>query len=399
MTRNNTLVSLDFLALCLLIFLTYCNITVFYNLYLYLQQIGIGPNWRGFLIGSSSLSTIAFFLFASPYLTTRNAARCAAVGGVLLLGCGLAYLSARSVGSILAVRLVNGAAIYLLSAACMTMMVSRIPAEHSGQAFSLYSVALLLPYSLVPLVCDFAVPHLPSAAHGYLVMSLLLLPGLALVFVINRRQRAHDGQVRPPAKISLADMYRNAASPSIGLVLVLNTIYIVSFSSLFFMAEGLFRSRGFSNVGSYFTIQMCCMIGVRLCGNHLFDRVRKVRLIRFSFVLSAASFLMAAWSYRLWGLYGSSLVMGIGMGISSPALYGLMFTISPPRFKAADSNLMMLSLQIGNFLGPLFGAWVMQRLGYAGLLMVDAAVCLLGAGMCRVLTSRRVDPGGLAARA
>jgi hypothetical protein len=39
---------------------------------------------------------------------------------------------------------------------------------------------------------------------------------------------------------SLADMYRNAASPSIGLVLVLNTIYIVSFSSLFFMAEGLF---------------------------------------------------------------------------------------------------------------------------------------------------------------
>jgi len=355
--------------------------------------------WRGFLIGSSSLSTIVFFLFASPYLTTRNAVRWATLGAVLLLGSGVAYLYAHGVLSMLAVRLVNGVAVYLLSAACMTMMVSRIPPERSGQAFSLYSVALLLPYSIVPAVCDVVVPHLPSVAYGYRDMSLLLLPGLVLIYIISRRQQEAEGPAKPAARISLGDMYRNAASPPIAMVLVLNTIYIVTFSSLFFMAKGLFQSHGYSDVGSYFSIQMCCMILIRAFGNHLFDKVRKVQLICFSFAMSTVSFFLAAQADGLAGLYGSSLAMGIGMGVGSPALYALMFGISAPRFKAIDSNLMMLSLQIGNFLGPLLGTWVMHRAGYGGFLLADAGASLLGVGLCFVLTSRFVDPAGLSKKA
>jgi MFS family permease len=399
MPRHTKLFTFDFVAICLLMFLTYCNITVFYNLYLYLQQIGIPQEWRGFLLGSSSLSTIAFFLFASPYLTIRNAAPCASLGAALLVGCGLAYLHAMDVPSLLALRLVHGVAIYLLSAASMTMLVSRMPSEHSGQAFSLYSVALLLPYSIVPAVCDHIVPLLPSPAYGYRDMSLLLLPGLLLLGVIGLRQKKNGGLQKAVVRISFGDMYRNAASPPIAMVLLLNTIYIVTFSSLFFMAKGLFQSRGYSNVGLYFTIQMCCMIVIRAFGNRIFDRVRKIQLIRFSFAMSAVSFVLAANSSTLTGLYASSLAMGIGMGVGSPSLYALMFHISPPRFKAIDSNLMMLSLQIGNFLGPLYGAWMMHVAGYGGFLLANAAACCLGVALCFVLTSRRVDVGDLAARA
>lgn len=399
MAAQRKLFTLDFVFICLLIFLAYCNITVFYNLYLYLQDIGIPPDWRGFLIGSSALSTIVFFLFASPYLTVSRSVPCATIGAVLLLGCGVFYLYATSITALLAVRLVNGAAVYLLSAACMTLMVSRIPAERSGQAFSLYSVALLLPYSLVPALCDAVVPHLPSAAYGYRDMSLLLVPGLVMIWVINKRQKAAPGTAIGTKSLSLGDMYKNAGTPAIALVLVLNAIYIVAFSSLFFMAKGLFQSRGYNNVGSYFTIQMCCMIAIRLCGNRLFDRVKKVNLIRFSFIMSALSFILAAKSYSLLGLYGSSLVMGIGMGVSSPALYSLMFNISETRFKSVNSNLMMLSLQIGNFLGPFLGAAAMHRLGYAGMLEADAAWCLFGVALCSVLTWRKVDVRGLAAQA
>lgn len=397
MSRKQSLYTFEFLAACSLIFVTYCNITVFYNLYLYLQQIGVAKQWRGFLIGSSALSTTVFFLVASPFLTTKNAARWAAMGAVILIGCGFCYLGVRSVPGLLAVRLAHGVAIYLLSAACMTMMVSGIPAEHSGQAFSLYSIALLLPYSIVPAVCDAVVPLLPSTAYGYLDMSLLLAPGLVLIWLIGRRLTRRDGA--KPTPISLPDMYRNAATPPVPLVLLLNTLYIVTFSSLFFLAKGLFLSRGYTTVGYYFSIQMCCMIVVRLFGNRLFDRVRKIWLIRWSFGLSALSFLLAARAGSLAGLYGSAAAMGLGMGLGSPALYGLMFNISSPRFKALNSNLMMLSLQLGNFFGPLLGAWVMHRLGYGGFLVGDAAVCLLGFLLCSVLTSRQVDRQGLAAAA
>jgi MFS family permease len=399
MHPKERLFTIDFVFACLLIFLTYCNITVFYNLYVYLQQIGVPADWRGFLIGSSALATIAFFLFASPYLTVKNAVPCATVGALLLLGCGAAYLYATGVATLFAVRLVNGVAVYLLSAACMTLMVSRIPPEHSGQAFSLYSIAQLLPYSLVPAVCDAVVPHLPSAAYGYRDMSLLLLPGLAMIWVIGRRQKVAPEAAWGTKSLSLGEMYKNACKPAIALVLGLNAIYIVAFSSLFFMAKGLFQSRGYQDVGFYFSIQMCCMIVIRLVGNRHFDRVRKVSLIRFSFLVSAASFFLAAHSASLVGLYASSLVMGIGTGVISPALYGLMFNISEPRFKTVNSNLMMLSLQIGNFLGPVLGAAAMHSLGYAGMLEADAVWCLGGVALCYVLTSRKVDAGGLAAGA
>ena len=46
MKTRNTLLTMEFVSICLLVFLTYCNLTVFYNLYLYLEQIGIAANWR-----------------------------------------------------------------------------------------------------------------------------------------------------------------------------------------------------------------------------------------------------------------------------------------------------------------------------------------------------------------
>ena len=393
------LFSFDFVAICLVIFLTYCNITVFYNLYSYLEAIGIARDWRGFLIGASSLSTMVLFLFASPYLTIRNAGRCAALGVVLLVGCGLAYIPVRSLTGILVLRLINGAAIYLLSAACMTMFVSRIPPERSGQAFSLYSVALLLPYSIVPTVMAVVTPHLESAAYGYRDMALLLVPGLAMLGIMSRRKSTAGVAAKAPAPISLGDMYRNVFTAPIALVLGLNALYIVTFSSLFFLAKGLFQSLGYADVGYYFSIQMCCMIAVRVLGNRLFDRVRKITLIRWSFALSAVSFVLAARATDLVGLYGSSLAMGIGMGMGSPALYALMFHISPPEYKALDSNLMMLSLQIGHFLGPFLGTWIMHRMGYDGFLLADAAISLLAVALCSILTCRRVDPEKLAATA
>lgn len=394
MQRPKTLLNFDFVAVCVVMFLAYCNITVFYNLYLYLQQIGIAQEWRGFLIGCSSLATIAFFLFASPYLTEQNASRWACLGALLLLACGPAYLLATSAPAILAVRLVNGTGVYLLSAACMTMLVSHIPPERSGQAFSVYSVALLLPYSIVPAACGLAAPLVPSPAWEYLGASLLLAPGLVLVVVLGRRQKRAAAQAKPEPRVSLADMYRNAAQPPVALVLLLNAIYIVAFSSLFFMAKGLFQSRGFEDVGYYFTIQMCCMIFIRAFGKHLFDRVSKVGLIRLTFLLSAVSFLLAEHSTQLWQLYASSFAMGIGMGFGSPALYGYMFTISAPRFKAINSNLMMLSLQVGNFLGPVFGAWAMHLAGYNGLLLADAGTCAVGIALTYVLTRMPVPEGG-----
>ncbi len=398
MNQDKKLVTIDFIFICAVIFITYCNITVFYSLYLYLEELQIAKSWRGFIIGCSALSTIALFLLASHHLTAKTAVKSALFGACIMIFCGIGYVISSSMAGLIALRLLNGVAVYLLSASCMTLMVSSIPTEKNAQAFSLYSVALLLPYSTVPASCDFLNPHLPSVAYSYFGMAMLLVPSILMILVIGRRQRSRLADTSESTPVSLKDMYKNALTPKIGLVLLLNALYIVTFSSLFFMAEGLFHSRGYDHVGSYFTIQMFCMILIRLFGNQLFDKMKKIRLIALSFLLSAVSFVLAANSHSLTGLYASSFVMGIAMGLSSPALYSLMFTLSSERFRVVNSNLMILSLQIGNFLGPVYGAAVMHQIGYTGFLYATAGCCLFGEVLCLLLTSRKVDTSGLAAR-
>jgi len=388
---DHSLFSFDFIALCLLIFFTYCNTTVFYSLDIYLGLLGIGQQWRGFLIGSSSLATIASYLLFSPKMTSRTAIPCACAGSTLFLACGIMYLFARSPVELLALRLANGVGFYLLSASVMTLLVRIIPVERSAQAFGLYSVAILLPYSVVPAAFDSLFHGQVLLARGYMTMSLFLVPALALILFMSLRAKragSGDGQARP---VNYRDMLRTASTAPIALLLGIITLYVTTFSAVFFMAKGYFQVRGFDNVGVFFTLQMVCMIMVRLIGNRHFDRMRKMRLIRLCFFLTAMSCALMAWADTLPLVYASAVIMGLGMGVGSPAMSSLMFSISEPRFKGINSNLVTMFQQLGGFLGPVLGAVAVHQIGYMGFLLFGTVACLLALVLCAVFTHKGMD--------
>jgi len=391
-TPKPQLFTFAFTALCLFIFLAYCNVAVFYSLAIHLERIGIPQQWRGLVIGASSLATIACFLGASPFLTTRNAPGNIFLGIGLLMACGVAYLDVSGVPGLLAVRLLNGAGVYLLSASAMTLLVAGIPPSRSGQAFGLYSVAMLLPYCIIPSAFDWLSLRLPSLAWGYALMSLALLPAAGVNAVLARRLRRQADAAPAPAqagtghgdtspaagRFGFAEVFANLRRPSIGRLLLVNSVYYLSFSSLFFLAKGLFSDRGLENVGYFFSIQTLCMLGIRLFGNRLFDTVDKVLLVRVSYGLTAAGLLAMYCTGSHAVLYASALVLGLGMGIGSPSLNALMFNLSAPRFKGVNSNLMMMSMHMGSFLGPILGSAAVIVLGSGGFLLLGAAANAAG---------------------
>jgi MFS family permease len=377
-----------FLALCLFMLLAYCNISVFYNLYVYLEEIGIPQQLRGPIISCSSLATILCFLFASPYLTTKNAPWAIFVGIAVLIGCGAGYLIERDAAGLIALRLLNGAGVYLLSASAMTLLVAHIPPERSGQAFGVYSIAALLPYSIVPASFDRLGPYLPSPAYGYALMSLALVPA-ALVNLALLRQGGQDRKRADKQDSTLtADpvtfraMLSNMRTPKIGLLLVINAVYYLNFAALFFLSKGMFADRGLGGVGLFFSIQTCCMLLIRIFAARLFDEVDKLKLILWCYVATALGFGL------LWGTYGlgmeiaAALVLGLGMGVGPPSLNALMYGISEPRLKAVNSNLMVMALQAGSFLGPILGGVAVGVLGYAGFLAVGMAANVCAVALC-----------------
>jgi len=387
------LFTVDFLGLCLFIFLAYCNITVFYSLEVHLTRLAVETGWRGFLIGSSSLATIAAYLFLSPCMTKANAPRNACAGAVLLMGCGAAYLLARDPWTILAVRLLNGLGVYLLLASSMTLLVERIPTGRSGQAFGLYSVAILLPYSVVPAVFDTFVDRLDSLAQGYMVMSLVLAPSLVLIPLIGRRARALRAPDAPDSPLGFGAMARNVRRAPVAMLLLLSACYVSVFSTVYFLAKVFFLTLGVASVGPFFSLQTACIIVVRLTASHLFDRIRKMRLIAFCFALSGASCALAATASGLPQLLAAAVVMGLGMGAGAPALNSLMFSISEPELRGVNSNLVTMAMQLGSFLGPLLGAWASHAFGPAGFLWLGGGVCLAGLGLCVLAARLDLDRG------
>jgi len=379
-------------GLCAVIFLAYCNTTVFYSLDVYLEWLGVTHSWRGILIGSTALATILSFLLFSARMTTATAARNACIGAVLLILCGVSYAHARSVPALLAVRLAGGAGVYLVVAAAMTYLVACIPPGKSGAAFGIYSTAMLLPYSAVPAVFDaWHGDDMASLPGGYMIMSLFLAPAIVVVLLVGARMARRMKREAKPRAMKAAEMFRNAARTPMALLLVTNTVNLSAFSTVFFLSKGYFRARGLPNVATFFLIQMLCMIGVRLFGSQVFDRIVKMRIVISSFALTgiACVLLVNATGWPM--VCVCAVIMGTGMGLGTPALNSLMYSISEERYQGVNANLMAMAQQMGHFVGPILGTLAVGLLGDRGFLDLDVGICALGVALCLYYVHRGFD--------
>ena len=404
------LFSFEFVALCLLVFFIYCNTTVFYSLDVYLGMLGIAQEWRGFLIGASSLSTITFFLVLSPLMTVHRAPSYASAGAVVLMICGYCYLHAAPPMEILALRLGNGLGFSLMLTSATTLFVRIIPPGLSGRAFGLYSLAGLLPFCVVPAAFDPFTRSLDQMAHGYMLMSLSLLPALVLMLTVGRRIAGKvaareaaanrdaprtPGALQPDAHrecvVTFRGMLQNAALPPVAMMLCMTTLYLIMFSTVFFLTKAFFQARSIANVGTFFSIQMGCIMVIRLLAMNLFDKVRKTRLIMLAFALAGAGCVLTATAGGPVQAYTAALVLGAGMGVGSPVLNSLMFSISHKRFQAVNTNLLSMFQQLGNFLGPILGVWATQLMGDAGFLAAGAVASLAAFILCAVFARKGFD--------
>ena len=169
----------------------------------------------------------------------------------------------------------------------------------------------------------------------------------------------------------------------------MNATYFVSWTSLFFLLKGFAREQGIANVGSFFTVQTIVMIVLRSAGGRLFDRFDKVRLAGVSFALVACGHLALYLFPGTWAVSPIALLFGVGMGVGYPAVNGLMFEVSAPRFRALNANLMLFAVQAGGFLGPVVGGALVARGGYRWYFLFGIALSMGTSALLPLLSRRR----------
>lgn len=384
----------EFLSLCFITFAAVCNVSVFFNFHLYLQGIGLSGKEAGFIIGLYSLSAMVLYVTASQCISLNNAIGCMTVGILLVVGCGVSYLFAEHFWSLVVVRILNGMGMFLVMASCMVMLVAIIPPRKTGLAFSLYSVALLLPYSIMPAVSEVVLPLIDSPTTMYMLTAGLLLPAIFMALRLRVRVRdrfVEQGGERSAMPGGNAGRENLLRRPVLAILLV-NGIYFIIFSSLFYLFEGFALAKGMKNPGFFFTTQMGVMIVIRLLGGRIFDTFSKVSLVSIALGITGAGFMLLRIMPDQTWLLPIAVLFGLGMGLCVPPLNALMYLNTSPRFRGYNANMMMLVLHVGSFSGSFFGAWIIAVGGYDHFLVLAAILAVTAGGFFYIINPTHALP-------
>jgi predicted MFS family arabinose efflux permease len=377
--------TIRFAAVNAIMFLTFCNMAVFFQFYDYLHRLPIAPRWFGLLIGLFALVALIIRPLISPWLTPANARKWIVVGCLGVIGSLLLYNPARDLGLMLVVRAVHGLAYVVLATAVVAALVGCIPPRKSGQAFGLMAVVTLLPYAVVPPL----VVGLSRWLGGYVqvlnLTALMMVPILGLALLLGPPVGRADETSGP--RLGRADLARNLRDRRIWGLLLLSLLVFTAFTPVFFFVKSFAEKMGLANAGWFFTISTGTEIAVRLVLGSLFDRGSKRWWLTGSLVLLVAAYTALASTSGAAMFFGLAVLFGLGWGVALPILNSLMFDFSAPRLRALNTNLGFEMFQGGFFLGPLFGGWVLTGASFSVLFYVCGGLCLIALALVPLLRS------------
>lgn len=383
MVELRSLFTREFIALNGIVFLTFCNIAVFFKFHEYLGTLPISREWFGLLIALFSFSVLAIRPILSPFLRSDNARRWIAIGCVSVIVCLLLYSLSRDLWTMAVLRVAHGAGYVVMVTAIVSRMVGCIPPGMSGQAFGLFSVVTLLPYAAVPPLMD-PLTRFMGSFDGVLALCALamVLTFPLLRFVGKEPLETDKGTV---SKIEFTELLENLRNPTIGALLVLSLLVWASFTPVFYFLNGFGERIGVANAGWFFTLSTAMEIAVRVFAGHYFDRLDKRKLLVGSIAWLALGCAGLAHLTGPISFYLMAIILGLGWGVAMPMLSALLFDVSQPKYRPMNTNLSMAMFQAGWLIGPLMGEPVLASWGYPTLYYACAALLLAGLAMAPLL--------------
>jgi MFS family permease len=230
---------------------------------------------------------------------------------------------------------------------------------------------------------------IPTPPHGYAGATVTLIPAVWIVLHIRRLRLEQSGVAEKKHLPAWSDIRTNVTRLPVALLLLLTAVYIINWSSMFFLIKGFADEHGITNVGSFFAVQTGLMIAFRLLGGRLLDAFDKGRIAMATFVVIAVGHLALDNLPGAWAISLVAIIFGVGMGMGQPTFHGLMFEVSPPRFRPLNANLILFATQAGFFLGPVLGGALIARWGYHGYFLFSMGLALAAAFVSILLTGKR----------
>ncbi|MBI5591699.1 MAG: MFS transporter [Deltaproteobacteria bacterium] len=379
-TQPQKLVSVEFVSLIFILFFGFCNMSVFYSFYSYLEHLGISAEWRGIIVGLEPMTAFILRPAVGVFIHAGNAMGFLRFSMILLALILCAYTVTVSLPGLILLRICHGAAFVTLVSAGVALLVHFIPREKSAQGFGVMSLASLIPYAVAPMLTEIALRHFHSEALVYALVSILAIPGIVLIFVVGPRVRnmlakMDPGYLQRPA---IGQLWQNIRQVPVILILTMNLLVFFTYATVFYFIKTFLVHQGIGqDVGLFFAISMGVMIVIRTGFGRVLDSGNKVRTLGvMALFLAAVCALLSRIDSLLWVSLAAGCY-GMAMGGILPLLNSIMFEFSSRQFQGINSNLMLFMMDAGFFLCPVIMGTILASGGSYTLLFLICSVTML----------------------
>lgn len=331
--------------------------------------------------------------FVRPFigrLSDLHGRRRLLIGGAIVAAVTSAALAATgSIATVLPLRLIGGLGEAALFIAGLAAVDDVSPPARRGEAIAVATLSIYLGLAVGPPVGEWVAAAWGFDAAWYVSAAVALASAVA-IWPIGETRRA---PVVPP-RFRLI----HPAGLLTGGVLLGSSLGFAGYSAFLKLYT---QDLGLGSAGWIFVLYSLTLVGFRLAGRTLPDRVGAAPIARACLLLSVVGLAVMGAGRNVGALVVGTVVLAIGQSLTFPALVSLTVERAPESERANALATYSGFLDISFGLGPVLVGWLVAGIGYDAAFFASAGFAAAGFILLSVdpRRARAADVPGPAARA
>ena len=368
-TKNFLIVSTANFFLYFTFYLLMVTITIFAT-----EKFHASPSEAGLASGIFVIGLLISRIFSGRYIDQIGWKKTLYIGFILFLITTCLYVLVNSMGFLLIIRFLNGAAMGIASTATGTIVAKIIPNERRGEGTGYYALSLTVAASIGPFLGMFITQHATFYMNFIVCIVFLAFSFIAVFFIKIPKLEFTKEQLKKKKGLSLHNFFEVKAIP----ISIIACIIALGYSSILTFITTYAKEINLVYVSSFFFIVYAVFVLVsRPFTGRWFDEKGENFVMYPAILLFAMALFLLSQTHNGFSLLLAGALLGLGYGTASSSVQAIAVKVSPKHRigLATSTNFIFQDLGVG--IGPFILGYFVPLIGYRGLYMMMTVVLLV----------------------
>ena len=375
------MLSKEFVVLFTTVFATILGIGIVVPLIpVYAESMGADGLWIGVMFSAFPLARTLLMPLAGRLSDKWGRKGFIMLGLSLYAAVSLAYIAAKDIYQLTAVRFVNGVASAMVIPLAMAYIGDIAPHGEEGRYMGVFTMSLFLGMGAGPFIGGLLHDAfgLPAAFYAMCFLSLAALINVALFLpahLANKRAPVNTPVSAPLLELLKLDVFKG--------LLVFRAINAMGRGGMMAFLPLFGASLGLSAGQVGILIGANILVTAALMGRfgRLADRYSRPALVIAGSLITVAALFAIPFSHNFFSLLAVNSIMGIGGAVSVPSATAIAVNAGDRLGMGFSMGVFNMAMSIGMISAPLLSGIVMDNLGIDYVFVVASILSFAGTGI------------------